>query len=66
MKDGITVKEVKECKTEAEKKILEILTDLHEDTGCVITDLKFNYEEVSAISGDTTQAFCDLSLSLEF
>ena len=66
MKEKITVEEVKVCKTEAEKQILQILIDLHEDTGCVISDIKFSSEEMLRIGGNTTQTFSGLSLRLEF
>ena len=66
MKDGITVKEVKECKAEAEQKILKILIDLHKDTGCVVSDIAFTSQEMLRIGGNTTQTFSGINLRLEF
>jgi hypothetical protein len=66
VKNNLTVEEVKECKAEAERKILKILIDLHEDTGGVISDVAFTSEEMLRIGGNTTQTFSGISLRLEF
>ena len=46
MSKDSTIEEIRKCKAEAEKKILEVMANLHEDTGCIVVGLHFDDEVV--------------------
>jgi len=61
----LTISEVKELRAEAEKKILDILVELHKSTDCIFIDISVQCSRFDGVGTfNVVQEFSDVSIEL--